>query len=163
MLYNYYFEGGQNNSYFFETKGELIYEIIFKPTPYLFELENIEIIENTFEFSILLKYNANLKLPSNDRKIGATIVAIFMDFYSRKNNAISIYICESSDGKELVRKRKFDQWFQEYNDDTFIKIDKNLIDKNNNKFPVSLIISNSNPYEEQIFKAFVHLSLNNPK
>ena len=56
-----------------------------------------------------------------------------MNFYSRKNNAISIYICESSDGKELVRKRKFDQWFQEYNDDTFIKIDKNLIDKNYNK------------------------------
>jgi hypothetical protein len=86
-----------------------------------------------------------------------------MDFYSRKNNAISVYICESSDGKELVRKRKFDQWFQEYNDDTFVKVDKNLIDKNNNKFPVCLIISKSNPYEGLIFKAFVHLSLNNQK
>ncbi len=163
MLYKYYFEGGTNNSYFFETKGEIIYEIIFKPTPYLFELSQIEIIENTFEFSILLKYNPNSKLPSNDKKIGATVVAIFMDFYSRKNSAISVYICESSDGKELARKRKFDQWFQEYNDDTFVKVDKNLIDKNNNKFPVSLIISKSNPYEEQIFKAFVHLSLNNQK
>jgi Family of unknown function (DUF6169) len=159
MLYKYYFEGGLNNSYFFETKEEIIYEIIFKPTPYLFELENIEIVENTFEFSILLKYNPNLKLPSNDKKIGATVVAIFMDFYSRRSKAISVYICESSDGKELVRKRKFDQWFQLYNDDTFIKVDKNLIDKNNNKFPVSLVISNSNPFEEQIFKAFVHLSL----
>lgn len=163
MFYNYYFAGGQNNSYFFETKGEVIYEIIFKPTPYLFELENIEKIENTFEFSILLKYNPSSKLPSNDKKIGATVVAIFMEFYSRRNNAISVYICESSDGKELARKRKFDQWFQEYNDDTFIKVDKNLINQNNNKFPVSLIISNSNPYEQQIFKAFVHLSLNNQK
>jgi Family of unknown function (DUF6169) len=163
VSYKFYFEGGKNNSYFFETKGEVIYDVIFKPTPYLFELDTIEIIENTFEFSILLKYNPNSKLPSNDNKIGATVVAIFMDFYYRKNNAISVYLCETSDGKELARKKKFDQWFQKYNDDTFIKIDKNLIDKNNNKFPVSLIIANSNPYEEQIFKAFVHLSLNNPK
>lgn len=163
MFYNYFFEGGQNNSYFFETKEDIIYEIVFKPTPYLFDLENTEILENTFEFSILLKYNPNSKLPSNDKKVGATVVAVFMDFYSKRNKAISVYICESSDGKEFARKRKFDQWFEEYNDDTFVKIDKNLIDKNNNKFPVSLIISKSNPYEEQIFKAFVHLSSNNQK
>ncbi|TRX39277.1 hypothetical protein [Flavobacterium restrictum] len=73
MLYKFYFDGGQNNSYFFETKGEAIYEIIFKPTPYLFELKNVEILENTFEFSILLKYNPTSKLPSNDKKIGATM------------------------------------------------------------------------------------------
>ncbi|MBC7643175.1 MAG: hypothetical protein H7174_12720 [Flavobacterium sp.] len=125
MLYNYFFEGGINNSYFFETNEEVIYEIVFKPTPYLFELKNIEIIENTFEFSILLKYNPNPKTPSNDKKIGATVVAIFIDFYSRRNKAISVYICESSDGKELARKRKFDHWFQEYNDDIFVKVDKN--------------------------------------
>ncbi|TRX39276.1 DUF6169 family protein [Flavobacterium restrictum] len=86
-----------------------------------------------------------------------------MDFYFKKSSAISVYICESADGKELARKRKFDQWFQEYNDDTFVKVDKNLIDKDNNKFPVSLIISKLNPYEAQIFKAFVRLSLNNQK
>ena len=122
MPYNYFFEGGQNNSYFFETNEEIIYEVVFKPTPYLFELENIEILENTFEFSILLKFNPNAKLPSNDKKIGATVVAIFVDFYSHKSKSISVYICESSDGKELARKRKFDQWFREYNDETFIKV-----------------------------------------
>ena len=163
MHYNYFFEGGQNNSYFFETNEGIIYEIVFKSTPYLFELENTEILENTFEFSILLKYNPNSKLPSNDKKIGATVVAVFIDFYSRRNKAISVYICESADGKELARKRKFDQWFREYNNDTFIKVDKNLVDKNNNLFPVSLIILKSNPYEEEIFKAFVQLSLNIPK
>jgi hypothetical protein len=50
MLYKFYFEGGQNNSYFFETKEEIIYEIIFKPSPYLFELDNIEIIEILLNF-----------------------------------------------------------------------------------------------------------------
>ncbi|MFM9825070.1 DUF6169 family protein [Flavobacterium sp.] len=163
MNYKFYFEGGQNNSYFFETVEGIIYEIIFKFTPYLFESKNIEIIENTFEFSILLNYNPNSKTPSNDKKIGATVVAIFMDFYLKRNKAISVYICDSADGKELVRKRKFDQWFLEYNDETFVKVDEILMDMENNKFPISLIISKSNPHRAEIFEAFVQLSMNNKK
>lgn len=163
MPYNFYFEGGGNNSYFFETDKELIYEVVFKPTPYLFALKNTEIVENTFEFSILLQFNPFSKLPSNDKKTGATVVAIFMDFYARRGKAITVYICESSDGKEVARKRKFDQWFQEYNEDVFIKVDRNLIDTKNNKFPISMIISKTNPYESEIFTAFLRLSLNNQK
>ena len=163
MHYKFYFDGGQNNSYFFETVEGIIYEIIFKFTPYLFDLKNVEIIENTFEFSIVVNYNPNSKLPSNDKKIGATVVAIFMDFYLKRNKAISVYICDSGDGKELVRKRKFDQWFLEYNDETFVKVDEMLMDKQNNKFPISLIISKSNPYRAEIFEAFVQMSMNNKK
>lgn len=163
MNYKFYFEGGQNNSYFFETTDGIIYEIIFKFTPYLFELKNVEVVENTFEFSILLSYNPNLKPPSNDKKIGATVVAIFMDFYLKRNKAVSVYICDSADGKELVRKRKFDQWFLQYNDDTFVKVDEMLIDKKNNKFPISLIIAKTNPYRAEIFEAFVQMSMNNKK
>ncbi|QBN18538.1 DUF6169 family protein [Flavobacterium nackdongense] len=163
MSYNFYFEGGQNNSYFFETVEGILYEVIFKFTPYLFDLKNVEIIENTFEFSLLLKYNPNSKLPSNDKKIGATVVAIFMDFYAKRSKAISVYICDSADGKELVRKRKFDQWFLEYNDETFVKVDEMLVDKHNNKFPISLIFSKSNPYRIEIFEAFVQMSMNNRK
>ena len=163
MQYKFYFYGGRKNSYFFETSDGLIYEINFKFTPYLFELKNVEITENTFEFSILLYYNPNSKLSSNDKKIGATVVAIFMDFYSKKNKAVSIYICDAADGKELVRKRKFDQWFLEYNDNTFVKVDEMLVDKENNKFPISLILSKLNPYRAEIFEAFIQMSMNNKK
>ncbi len=163
MHYKFYFEGGQNNSYYFETKDGIIYEIVFKFTPYLFEVKNTEITENTFEFSILQSFNPNLKNSSNDKKIGATVVAIFMDFYLRKNKIISIYICDSSDGKELARKRKFDQWFLEYNNGIFIKVDEILIDRYNKKFPISLILSNSNPYRAEIFEAFVQIAANNKK
>ena len=34
--YNYEFLGGIFNSYFFATVGVIIYEVQFKPTPYLF-------------------------------------------------------------------------------------------------------------------------------
>lgn len=36
MNYQFIFDGGTDNSYFFETNSGIIYQIKFKPTPYLF-------------------------------------------------------------------------------------------------------------------------------
>jgi len=163
MNYQFIFDGGTDNSYFFETNSGIVYQIKFKPTPYLFGNDCKEISEYIYEFAILVEYNVTQKLPSNDKKIGATVVAVFIDFYLRIGKAISVYICDSSDGKEFIRKRKFDQWFTEFNDDTFVKIDEMITDKNKNKFPISLIISKSNPYRSQIFEAFIEISLKNSK
>lgn len=163
MVYKFLFEGGSNNSYYFETFNGCIYEIRFKPTPYLFENESKEIRDNVFEFAILLEYNPDAKLPSKDKNIGATVVAVFIDFYQKIGNAVSIYICDSSDGKEFIRKRKFDAWFSEFNDETFVKVDEMITDKKNNKYPISLIISKSNPFRKQIINAFIEISLGSSK
>ena len=163
MVYKFFFSAGINNSYFFETTDGIIYEIRFKPTPYLFHQEKSEISKSIFEFSILVEYNPKNKLPSTEKKIGETVVAIFLDFYKKNGDPISIYICDSSDGKELIRKRKFDNWFVEFNDENFIKIDETLIDHDNNKFPISLILSKSNPYRIEIIEAFIQIAINNNK
>ncbi len=154
MSYKFIFGGGLSNSYFFETFDGVIYQIKFKPTPYLFGEQQTEISENVFEFSILVEFNPNPKLSAADKKIGKTAVAIFLDFYQKNGNSISVYICDSSDGKQLIRKRKFDQFF---------KIDEFLVDKKNNRFPISLILSKSNPYRLEIFEAFLEMSINNKK
>lgn len=163
MGYQFLFEGGIQNSYYFETQMGLIYEIRFKPTPYLFGNEMQTIANNVFEFGILMQFNPSLKFPSEDKKIGATVVAIFIDFYNRIGNAVSIYICDSSDGKEFIRKRKFDSWFSEFNDEIFLKIDEMILDKNNNKFPISLIIGKDNPFRHQIIDAFIQIAIDNSK
>ena len=90
-------------------------------------------------------------------------MAIFIDFYFKKGNAVSIYICDSSDGKEFIRKKKFDQWFNEFNNETFLKIDEMIVDKNKNKFPISLIISKSNPKRTIIIDAFIKIAMNHSK
>jgi hypothetical protein len=163
MNYQFIYIGGIHNSYFFETNGGIIYEIKFKPTPYLFGNDVKEISKNLFEFAILVEYKPALKLPPRDKKIGATVVAIFIDFYFKKGNAVSIYICDSSDGKEFIRKKKFDQWFNEFNNETFLKIDEMIVDKNKNKFPISLIISKSNPKRAIIIDAFIKIAMNHSK
>jgi hypothetical protein len=161
MSYKFLFIGGSNNSYFFETKDGVVYEVNFKPTPYLFGEEKTKLSEYIFEFSILVEYNPNTKLPAVDKKIGITSASIFSDFYSKKGNAVSIYICDSSDGKQAIRKRKFDQWFSQYNSTDFLKIDETLIDINKKRFPIALILTKSNPYRTEIIDSFVNLVLFN--
>lgn len=163
MGYKFFFDGGNHNSYFFETNLEVIYEVKFKPTPYLFGNQQDEISDYIFELAVLVSYNPNEKFPFVDKKIGATVVAIFIDFYSKTGKAVTIYICDSSDGKQLVRKRKFDRWFSEFNHENFIKIDETLIDNNKNKFPISLILSKSNPFKLKIIEALFLITEDNTK
>ncbi len=154
MPYSFFFKGGSNNGYVFITKDGIGYEVIFKPTPYLFGYEKSIFSDLIFEFSILVEFNPNEKLPATDAKISATTALIFNDFYLKKGNAITIYICDSSDDKKSIRKRKFDIWFTKYNDVSFFKIDKTLIDKDKKRFPISLILSDFNPYKTEIINSF---------
>ncbi|NJM80949.1 MAG: hypothetical protein HC854_17455 [Flavobacterium sp.] len=112
MVYKFLFEGGSNNSYYFETNNGCIYEIRFKPTPYLFENESKEIRNNVFEFAILLEYNPNVKLPSKDKNMGATVVAVFIDFYKKIGNAASIYISILQMEKNLLERGNLMLGFQ---------------------------------------------------
>ena len=161
MSYNYFFKGGFNNSYFFETGDGVVYEITFKPTPYLFGTEKIIFSDLIFEFSILVEFNPNKEFPATDHKIGATSANIFNNFYLKKGNAVTVYICDSSDDKQSIRKRKFDIWFSKYNDVKFFKIDKTLVDKNKKRFPISLILLDSNPFKIEIINSFTSLIADN--
>ena len=157
MSYSFFFEGGLDNSYFFKTNDEIIYEVIFKPTPYLFGDEKSIFSDLIFEFSILVHFNPNDKLPAADSKIGATSAEILKDFYLKNGNNITIYICDSSDDKQSIRKRKFDIWFTKYNGTDFFKIDKVLVDAQDNRFPISLILKDTNHFRLEIIDSFTTL------
>jgi Family of unknown function (DUF6169) len=151
--YPFEFLGGEKNAYTFETKEGHLYLITFKPTPYLFE-HNPEFAKDTFEFSIVLSENTTSKMIALDVATSITIAEIVNDFYTNYNGFITIYICVSSDGKQHVRNRKFNSWFNYFKGTEYIKIDEALKDSEGGSFPVSLIIKSSNPYRTKIFDAF---------
>ena len=152
-----------DNIYYFETDLGLVYEVLFKPSPYLLGNEKSEFAEFIFEFIISIEQNNENKTPKVDKKIGETAAAIFKDFYLKKGNAVTIYICDSSDGKQLIRKRKFDQWFNEFRTFEFTKIDELLLDSNKTEIPIGLIISKKNPFILQIVDAFVKIAIDYSK
>ena len=120
--YKFEFIGSDHNSYIFETDSKIIYEIQFKPTPYLFDASN-EYAKFTFEFMIAVLHNPLQGRSPLDNNTSRTIAKIFEDFYQRFNNIVTIYICESSDNRQMVRHRKFNIWFEEFHENMFLKID----------------------------------------
>jgi Family of unknown function (DUF6169) len=144
MEYSYEFIGGENNSFSIVTKSDVVYEIKFKPSNYILEIEDFD-NELVFEFVIEVLYKPENIALTLDKLIGPTINKIFHEFYDSYQKSITIYICDSSDGKQYVRKRKFDHWFEEFNDDTFIKFDDIVLDSDHNDYPVSFILKKNNP------------------
>lgn len=144
--------------YIFQTDTGVKYEVKFKPSSYIFP-SSFPFFDSVFEFSVILAYKqqGNPKIAS-DQFIPIIVVAIFADFYMRFNDSsITIYTCDSSDYRQRVRKRKFDLWFDEFNDGSFVKINQEIKDLHGTKYPVSIVLKYSNPYRTQVFDAFVSL------
>jgi hypothetical protein len=160
MFYQYSFIGGNNNSYVFETSIGIVYEIKFKPSPYLLA-ETEEISKLIFEFVIEVAINETGKNPPLDNAVSNTIAAIFKEFFDHNSYNICIYICDSSDNKQDIRRKKFDQWFYKYQNESFIKVDEILVDSQQNRYPISMIILKKNPYIKEIISAFIKLSEDN--
>jgi hypothetical protein len=139
--------------YLFDTDFKLSYEIVFKPTPYLFSPEK-PYSKDTYEFSIIVIENLNHASPPFDNRIGSTIARIFDEFYKINGNTVSLYICASHDNRQKVRYRKFNSWFATFNLSKYVKIDAYLKDLQNNEFPISIILSTDNPYRKSISNDF---------
>lgn len=154
--YSFEFNGGIKNVYSFQTVLGCDYNITFKPTPYLFG-ENAVFSYFTYEFSIVLAKNPMDKEPPVDLKIPPTIAAIFSDFFNKTFYTVVVYICDSSDGRQIFRKRKFDRWFEYYKGDSFIKIDASFDETDGNNYPVSLILKERNPFRNEICTQFMNI------
>jgi hypothetical protein len=156
QAYDFEYKGGDNNDYTFQTGNGISYSITFKPTFYLFGEDSV-FSKNTFEFSIIILINPTEKTPPLDKAIPPTIASIFKDFYENAPETIAIYICDSLDGRQFLRKRKFDDWFQYYKGKLFIKIDSGFKETDGTQYPVSLIIKETHPFRTQIFDEFLNV------
>ncbi len=146
---------GASSVYFFKTAFEVEYKVIFKSSPYIFGEEQ-PYADLLYEFSLLAKFT-NAHSFNRDELIAPTIATIFLDFYNAANQNVCFYICDSSDSRQHVRKRKFDTWFNEYNHGTFLKLDAMINDIDGTQYPVSVIMYKDNIYKNDQLKAFTDL------
>ena len=92
----------------------------------------------------------------HDERIALTVIQIFGAFFSRQQN-VAIYICDGHDGRELARKRKFDYWFDKYNEGLFMKSD-NIAVVEDLQIYNSIILHIHNDHRYQILHAFEELN-----
>lgn len=113
--YEFELEDENQNLYSFQTSNGALYNVRFKPSPYVFGEESI-FAPYLYELIVELAGN-ELPPKGKDKLMPFTVYAIFLDFYKRNGEAnICLYICDSSDGRQMVRARKFVYWFRLLND-----------------------------------------------
>lgn len=163
MIYPFYFEGGKNNVYTFETDLGIVYSIKFKPSDYLLGDIKTAFSDYIFEFVIDMIYNPLKRNPPLDKIVSITIAGIITDFYFKQDKSVCIYICDSSDGRQSLRKRKFDDWFYSNKSLGVIKFDQLITDSKGVSYPLSVILKKDNPYFVDIIIAFNNISEENSK
>lgn len=153
--YKFIWIGGEQNVYGFVTQNDVGYEIKFVPSAYLFE-GYIDHFIDAYEMVIAVADNPKGgRLPA-DPLTEPTIRAIFYDFFRSKQHVI-IYICDSSDGRQEARFRKFTSWYYKNIAVDLFKMDARLPD--GDRFTLlSGILSKKNPYFCQFVELFKHLA-----
>jgi Family of unknown function (DUF6169) len=154
--YNYTFLGQKDNVYSFQTLNGVTYEVKFRPTPYLFGEDSI-FASYSFELIIEVAANPTGKSPVFDTKVSRTVASIFEEFYLNSDQNITIYICESADNRQNIRKTKFDRWFQHFAPMNYSKFDDHFKDSSGEIYPVSLILKDTNPNRSTIISEFISI------
>lgn len=143
------------NDYFeFTTSAGIVYACYFLSYSEYFK-EYKEIAGNFFSYNVEVIKGRKTGI-SSDERAGRTIIEIVKNFLGGLENAV-VYICDASDGKELLRKRKFDHWFRKYDDGTIIKIDGHITIPDFNIYN-AILIHKENQKKNRFIEAFTDLN-----
>jgi hypothetical protein len=158
MSYTFEIINNSSNSYLFKTSLGIGYEVKFKPSAYILGDDTTPYADYIFEFIIELIYNPLDRNPPLDNLMSDTIAAIMIDFYNKKNKSVCIYICDSSDGRQELRRRKFEDWFNSQNNLKLFKFDEKIVDSQGIVYPLSAILRKDNPFFHEIIDAFIQIT-----
>jgi hypothetical protein len=142
-VYEYSEVENEVNTFSFQTITGILYEIVFVPTPYLLGEDSV-FAPHSFELVVRVSQNPTRQRPPFDRQTARTVAAIFEDFYQRSEYHVILYICDSSDGRQALRKGN-----------PYLKIDDEIRDSDGTAYPISLILRKQNPHKIQIIEAFL--------
>ena len=132
--YDYWVEDGQ---YHFKTPSGAVYVAYFLKFPFADNLY-------TFNFDRLDSGVDGMV----DAYVSDTICAILVKFFQNHLDSMLI-TCDSSDGREMVRKRLFESWYLSYAPPELIKIDRCGRTEDYN-LVLSLFVWDDNPDKERL-------------
>ncbi|UFH52971.1 DUF6169 family protein [Spirosoma sp. KNUC1025] len=154
--YAYELSSGDQYVYRFATNNEIRYEVKFVLSTDYFDAYS-DLDAEVFEMIISVVDNPlGGRLPA-DGRIEAMIFTIFEDFFLPQRYAL-VFICDSSDGREQARFRKFNNWFyhRTVGITDLAKFDRMAIDGDIIIF-LSLILSRRHPKLSRIVDVFMQL------
>lgn len=145
-LPHYNIERTPEGSYSFHTPSGIVYLIDFEKSKHFEAYPG-----SVYEISFWPKDNKRSKL---DHQIRNTLFHIVSQVLIKDNTCGVVFVCDSSDKKQLVRKKLFDKWFQAANTNWFLKIDTELHIGENEIYYNSLIMKTDNPFKKQLMECY---------
>ena len=137
----------------FATDHAIVYEISFVP----FGEVTIDTSDNLTKVDSfqLVVYLVSGTEPPVDTKVGITICNAVRIFFEENNTHILSYLCDSIDDRQAARKRKFDQWYNQFGLTLGIdKVDATII-VDNQQYLISLLVSENNSHKSAIKAEFL--------
>ena len=102
----------------------------------------------------LIIANLNNRKSPRDVKVKDSVLTIIDEFFN-KNQSTLLYICETGDGRQSMRSRLFEHWFDSYNQKIlFTLLTTSIIDEEGEVNFATLIIRNDNPKLPEIVAEF---------
>lgn len=155
--YEFEFVGGEHNTYSFSTYYTIRYAIKFVPSSYMFE-GFVDHNVDAYEMVIAVADNPLGKRIPADPLTEPTIRSIFFDFFRQKDQVI-IFICDSSDGRQKARARKFTGWFYGDVPPYLIKFDTKFADGKKELIYLSIILDARNSHVGELVSLIQNLYL----
>lgn len=131
-------------AYSFVTDSGVFYTIYF--------VED-EMVRSTESYQFIIANINNQKSP-RDTKLKDTILAIVENFFEC-NEAALLYICETSDGKQRMRSRLFEYWFEAYGQrGMYTMLSTSFKEEDGVENFTSIIMRNTNPDLSKVIREF---------
>jgi Family of unknown function (DUF6169) len=142
--------------YSFTTDSGAAYECSFQSYAEYFYAYP-EIASKVFSLNLSVT-NSSKKVVGTDKRIALTVIKIVGDFLNSKINAV-VYVCDPSDGKGLVRARKFKSWFDYISHPSHQIMEISTgIDAGGIRLYTVLLVHQKNKLKKQFIKAYIELT-----
>lgn len=113
--------------------------------------------QDTYE--VFLRLEKAPPAYATDPKIGATVTAIIQDFVSIDSSRIVFFTCDTTDGRQLARFRKFSLWFSEFQDGQFGRYDERIVNPRTGKiYLIMMLLRNDNPNRANVILSYFELT-----
>lgn len=136
--------GALEGMYSFEADSGAEFSVGFMP-------DDLVMQDESYEFII---GNLNGVKSPRDHKVKETVIAIVEEFFNA-NKATMLFLCSTTDGKQLMRGRLFKNWFETFERrNRFTMIISTLVDENGADNVAAVIIRNDNPNLGKVLAEF---------
>jgi Family of unknown function (DUF6169) len=140
----------EGNTYKFNTDNGIFYNITFSDGSFYFT--NLPSHIPVYEISIKVMSLGNHFSPPRDSRAELTIIDVIRTFLTNHTNSL-LYTCDNTDNKHHVRSRKFNMWFNLFQNSQLEKYDAAFAVADI-EILSSLIIHSQNPHKERLIKIF---------